>query len=78
MEIVITILQLRYSWPFELKIPLKRTEYSVKDASVVPYSLFSPVVINTFPYNCNIIFSIGMLVLALGLLILVYSRSGLI
>lgn len=51
MEVVITILQLRFSCFFELKIPLKITEYSVKDTSVVPYNLFSPIVINTFPCN---------------------------
>lgn len=56
MEVVITILRLRFSWLFELKIPLKITEYSVMDTSVVMYSLFCPTVINTFPCNSNIIF----------------------
>lgn len=56
MEVVISILQLRFSWLLELKISLKITEYSVKDTSIVPYRFFFPIVISTFPCNCNIVF----------------------
>lgn len=42
MEVVITI-TIKFSWLFELKIPFKITEYSVKDTSVVPHSLFPPL-----------------------------------